>query len=867
MNHLLIPKSFLTLALLCSVFTACESDAGLSPEDATATISFTSNTSTRATDTSFEESDAISVAAYTADGSAYAEDVIYRYSEGVFTGDEPIKYSTANQELAFTALYPYIVVGGNNEISFAVKNDQSSGTNYTLSDLLAGYSEVTSSTTPKLSFDHLLSKIIVTISESDVTITEISASLNVLGNVKYNTETKSLTTTTGETTTIKMASNGTNSFKAILVPQTISSSETLGTITIDGTPYNFGYATDFEIAAGAEYTIKAKIENGEIIFFDPESGDWNDNDDDDEADYLDDDDEESRAVYYFSELQATDDYKSLSTNAQFTKAIDDIPEGSILQLEEGVTYTLTSDLSITKGIIFRGVGVTPTPDFYSASSLKGVTGASADLTTTIKLESSSASLIVKADDVKFKHLKIEGGGVGSGTGNLIEINGIRYNLKLENVHIWGGGYHLSPRNHMSPALECRYVTFEAFHNRAFFINRIYETYSWDTPDGESYSNKNYTKLDKCLFYRCYFKVNDPTTSDTRAISLDAGNTENPDIMDFDGLEVKECYFDDIGIASSKCRNFEVVDCEFYVKDLFDFPLHLEEYTREVLLSNCLFDCDNSEEIMIGVFDDSVVENCTVKGSCYGFIQGRYAEGMVIRNNDLSQMININTSNTPRVISLWDSVGSRDITVENNNMSGSVYIQVTSEDLSSITFSNNSSATNDYNITSGYDYPLEDGKLYLIKNKSTNEYLKAVGTDGNVEATYSTTLKASQWRVYKVWPNRYNVYNEEYGSCLYIEKDAEGYSSNDLTLAANILLQTKTFDYGNERVPIWDFTKQTKGTYTTASIIGPGGGNDGCVGIVSGSIICQKYASDDDNRRSKYSVSDLWTLWEFTEVAE
>ncbi|MFI3269118.1 MAG: fimbrillin family protein [Rikenellaceae bacterium] len=845
-------KHFLISALLCSALVACESDAGLSPEDANAAISFTSNTSTRATDTSFEESDAISVAAYTSDGTAYAEDVIYRYSEGTFTSDDPIKYSTSNQELSFRALYPYVIVGGDNEASFAVKTDQSSGTNYTLSDLLAGYSEVTSSTTPALSFNHLLSKIVITVSESDVEITEISASLYVLGSVKYNTETKSLTTTTGDTTTIKMASNGTNSFKAIIAPQTISSSETLGTITIDGTAYDFYYASDFEIEAGKEYTIKAKMEDGKIFFYNPETGDWNHND---EAEYLDDDDEESRTVYYFSQLQATDDYKSLTTNAQFTKAITDIPEGSILQLEEGVTYTLTSDLSITKGIIFRGVGETPTPDFYNASSLKDVTGASSDLTTTIKLSSSAASLIVKADDVKFKHLRIEGGGVGVSSGNLIEINGIRYNLKLENVHIWGGGYHLSPRNHMSPALECRYVTFEDFHNRAFFINRIYETYSWETPDGASYADTNYTKLDKCLFYRCYFKVYEPTTSDTRAISLDAGNTENPDILDFDGLEVKECYFHDIGIASSKCRNFDIIDCEFYVKDLFDFPLHLEEYTREVLLSNCLFDCDNSEEIMIGAFDDSVVEKCTVKGSCYGFIQGRYAEGMVIRNNDISQMTNINPSTSPRAISLWDSVGSRDITVTGNNMSGEIYIQATSENQSSINISNNGAATTNIKTTTGYDYPLEDGATCRIKSYYNSLYLAATGANANVVTT-SAEDESSLWEVTQVWPNRYNAYNAKYDTYLYIEEDAEAYTAEE-ALARCIILETMRFDAANERLPIWDFTVQANGY----SIVGPGGGNDGCVGIVGSNIQCLKYADERDDSE----VTDERCLWSLVEV--
>ncbi len=829
------------LLIAATVMVACERDTSLSNEGVNQQISFMASITSRATETAFENGDEISVTAYSTDGATYAENVKHSYLNSEFKSDTPIRYSSGNSELSFIALYPYVELSGDKKVNFSVLTDQSSGSNYTMSDLLISTTDKTSSDTPILSFSHLLTKVVVNISKSNVDMTNVVATINAMPDVEYDIATLT-PTTTGAQSPITMASDGVNSYKAIFAPQTIVSNETIGTISIDGTLYEFGYNIDVEMQAGKVYTINAEINGDKIIFDNPIIEDWNN--------VVMDDDDANREVLIFSELQATSEYQGLTTQAQFTKAISQISEGGILQLEEGATYTIDSDLSITKSILLRGVGVTPAPNMATATSLSEVAGAG-DINTTIKLSSSAASLIVKADDVTFKHLRVEGGGIGSGSGNVIEINGIIDNFHLENVHIWGGGYHLSPRNHMSPGLECRYVTFEDFHNRGFFINRIYETY-----DGA-----NYTKLDKCTFYRCYFKVNDPNTSDTRAISLDAGNTENPDIMDFDGMDITECYFHDIGIASSKCRNFNITDCEFYVKDLFDFPIHLEEYTREVVLSGCLFDCDNSEEIMIGVFDDSVVENCTVKGNCYGFIQGRYAEGMVVRNNDLSQMTNINPATTPRAISFWDAVGSRDITITDNNMSGSVYIRVTSEDQDTIVFSNNGTATNDLSITSGYSFPLDDGAVCRIKNKNTGLYLMAKSANGYIEET-STLTDESLWKVKQVWPNRYNVYNDKYETYLYIEKDTEGYSSNDTALAANILLQTKTFDGENERVPIWDFTVQSSGTYPTCSILGPGGGNDGCVGVLSGSIICQKYASDDTNRRSKNNVSDDWSLWEF-----
>lgn len=586
------------------------------------------------------------------------------------------------------------------------------------------------------------------------------------------------------------------------------------------------------------------------------SGDEDTEDDNEEEEEKEEevDEDEGKEILNFSELIQSEDYQGLTTVEQITKAISQISEGGIIQFEEDETYTITSDLSITKSVRLQGVGVTPTPDSSTATSIADLAGAG-EIKTTFKLISSSASLIVKADDVEFRHLRIEGGGTGSGSGNVVEFNGIIRNFKTKNVHFWGGGYHLSPRNYMSPALKCEYTTFEDFHNRGFFINRIYE----------EYEGANYTVLEKCEFYRCWFEVYDPTTSDTRAISLDAGNTENPNIMDFDGLEIKECYFYDIGIASSKCQNFKVIDCEFYVKDLFDFPLHLEEYSREITISGCLFDCDNSAEIMIGVIDDSVVENNTVTGNCYGFIQGRYAENMVIRNNDLSQMTNTNSSNA---ISFWDAVGSRNISVYGNKFDagGVTYIKSTAESESSISYYSNTGGSLNISSTSGYSYPLEDGALCRIKNVDTGLYISAQGSDSETRAT-SSTGEESEWKVTRIWPNRYNVYNEKYDTYLYIEKCTEGYSTAALADAADIRLKTKYYntDLG-ERLPIWDFTKQSSGIYPTYSIVGPGGGNDGCVGVVSTDILrVQKYTTDG-NRRSTNTVSDTYCLYEL-EVIE
>ncbi|MFR9564442.1 MAG: hypothetical protein SNG14_02805 [Rikenellaceae bacterium] len=549
-----------------------------------------------------------------------------------------------------------------------------------------------------------------------------------------------------------------------------------------------------------------------------------------------------RETLIFSELKATDEYQGLSAQAQLAKAVEQLSEGGILQLEEGETYTLDADLTINKSITLQGVGETPTPDMDSATSLSQVTGAG-EINTTIQLTSKNTSLVIAADGVEFKHLKINGYETGQSKGNLIEFDGIRSNFRCENVHLYGGSYSISARYYMSPALECHYTTFEDFYNRGFFINRIYETYE----------GVNFTQLAKCHFYRCYFKVLSPLTSDTRAIGMNAGNTENPNILDLDGLTIEECYFHDIGIGSSKTQNYNIINCEFYLEQLFDSAIHLEEFANQVTISGCLFRCNNYDEAIMGVFDNSVAKNNTVIGECGGFSIGRYAEGMVIKDNDLSLASNNNAKG--RIISLWDGVGSRDITVTGNNMSGEIYIQATSENQSSINISNNGAATTNIKTTTGYDYPLEDGATCRIKSYYNSLYLAATGANANVVTT-SAEDESSLWEVTQVWPNRYNAYNAKYDTYLYIEEDAEAYTAED-ALARCIILETMRFDAANERLPIWDFTVQANGY----SIVGPGGGNDGCVGIVGSNIQCLKYADERDDSE----VTDERCLWSLVEV--
>ncbi len=266
----------LLILLLCTtLYVSCENNSETSEPylEIASDVSFKATMMTRATDIAFEAGDEISVTAYNTDGSTYAENVSYTYSNALFSSSSPIKYTNLEQELAYRAIYPYITMDDNKSATFAVKSDQDSDSNYTLSDLMASYTATTSNTTPQLDFYHLLSKFVINITYSDVEMINVVASVNAATTVEYNFGT--LTAVTQNTTeNITMATNGVNSYKVIFAPQTISSDVPFGSININGTSYEFGYTIDIEMKAGKEYSIDAMIIDGDITFDNPIINNW-----------------------------------------------------------------------------------------------------------------------------------------------------------------------------------------------------------------------------------------------------------------------------------------------------------------------------------------------------------------------------------------------------------------------------------------------------------------------------------------------------------------------------------------------------------------------------------------------------------------
>ncbi len=267
-------KIFYPVALLAAVITSCtnnEVDTLNMPEGA---VTFLAEMTTRATDTAFEANDAISVTAYTSDGAIYESNVEYSYVNDIFTSDSAIAYSSSTQELSFRAIYPYVEMADDKSVSFSVAIDQSEGTNYTLSDLMSSYVSSTSSATPTLVFDHLMSKIIINLTSDGVEMVDVLVNLNAVADVNYNLSTLS-SEVSGSATAITMCGNGVNSYKAILAPQSIAANTTFGTISVGGVDYDISLVAALSLKGGSQYTIDATLtEDGGIIFDSPMINDW-----------------------------------------------------------------------------------------------------------------------------------------------------------------------------------------------------------------------------------------------------------------------------------------------------------------------------------------------------------------------------------------------------------------------------------------------------------------------------------------------------------------------------------------------------------------------------------------------------------------
>lgn len=227
-------------------------------------VSFTSAiTGSRASDTQFDTGDAISVFA-TASSSGqlnsttnYADNRMYSYLNTKFVAqNKGIEKPEDGTKLYYHAVYPY-TDAASSRFTFKVLENQSSQSGYTNSDLMTAFTEIpTGEALVPLKFTHRLSKVVVQIAEgTDLPSGNIALTLtNVQGMVEINLNAKTLTTT-GSKYNVRMGSNGTKSFKAILPPQDVKNGTQLAKMTIGSKNYNVNLVSELSLQSGSMQTL------------------------------------------------------------------------------------------------------------------------------------------------------------------------------------------------------------------------------------------------------------------------------------------------------------------------------------------------------------------------------------------------------------------------------------------------------------------------------------------------------------------------------------------------------------------------------------------------------------------------------------
>lgn len=262
---------------------------------------------TRASDNGFAAGDQVGIWAVNYDGDTPGElllkgnqatNVRFTYDGSSWASDYDIYYKDKNTKVDIYGAYPYSSAISSIEAwPFEVQEDQSTVSahgamgGYEASDFLwAKRESVTPSpSTVQLLFQHKMSCVVVTLTEGSGfqagEFSSLSQSVlinNVKRNATINLATGVVTATGAISSRSTVPADYENGFRAIVVPQTVSSSSTLFSITLGGVSYTYSEGAAFTYVAGKQHnfdvTVDKKADGGYSVTVNTTISAWtNDN--------------------------------------------------------------------------------------------------------------------------------------------------------------------------------------------------------------------------------------------------------------------------------------------------------------------------------------------------------------------------------------------------------------------------------------------------------------------------------------------------------------------------------------------------------------------------------------------------------------
>ena len=227
----------------------------------------------RATETAFEQGDAISVFAVDPavgmglkPSGNYADNFKYIYGDARFAAEsDAISIGEGNTAgLGYYAIYPYSS-SASNKFTFTVKSDQTNYSDYTRSDLCTAFASQTTEKTVNLEFNHRLSNILIKFYGENITSQDIKVSLeNVYTScdVDINANTYMAKGNKGK---VIMGKESSNTFRAIIAPQTVSSKVGFVNVTLNGKSNLLSLKSNFEFKSGKQRVFEYEIVNNQLV--------------------------------------------------------------------------------------------------------------------------------------------------------------------------------------------------------------------------------------------------------------------------------------------------------------------------------------------------------------------------------------------------------------------------------------------------------------------------------------------------------------------------------------------------------------------------------------------------------------------------
>lgn len=232
---------------------------------------------TRATEYQFEAGDEISVfAAYknSTDVGEYAKNVKYSFANNLFTTSKELIYPESGDDLSFYAIYPYENYT-TPEFQFEVNSDQRSHRGYTESDLMTASAVGNYEEVVDLTFKHRLAKLVINLVSDKMPAGEQTLVLkNVKSKAVADLSSNTYYASNNKTTDIIASSNGTNSFKVVLPPQSFAKNTLFAEIQIGNKVFEWVLNRDLILNSGVEYTYNLEINDKSSIAFTSQIDPW-----------------------------------------------------------------------------------------------------------------------------------------------------------------------------------------------------------------------------------------------------------------------------------------------------------------------------------------------------------------------------------------------------------------------------------------------------------------------------------------------------------------------------------------------------------------------------------------------------------------